>query len=258
MESLIIFDLKGTFAHFRAFYTNSSSLSYGFPPRTVVSGIVAGILGLEKDNYYEDFSCKNCRIALSIRTPFRKVMQTVNYINTAEGKGGEKAVNLSAGHTQIPLEILLPPPGEDFLIYRVYFYHPRFQEELRALLQAGKVRFPPYLGLTEFIGKVEFVDYISRDSINVKNADSQEIEIQSVLPLSKLQEGGLRLEGGKQYIKELMPVEFNSQRGARTANFFYERKGLAVKARIKGEYCHIVYKEPFRSEKIRENIVFME
>jgi len=258
MDSLLIFDIKGIFAHFRAFYTNSSSLSYGVPPRTVVTGIVAGILGLERDSYYEDFGCEKCKVALSLRTLFRKVMQTVNYVNTAEGKGGEKAVNLSGGRTQIPLEILLPPVGVDFLIYRVYFYHPQYQEELKNLLMNGKSRFPPYLGLTEFSGKVDFVDFIGIDSISIKNCEGEETEIQSVLPTSKLMDGGLRLEEGKQYIKELMPVDFNARREARTANFFYERKGQPVKARIKGEYLQIVYKDAFRDEKIRENIVFME
>lgn len=254
MESLLIFDLKGPFAHFRVFYTNSSSLTYGFPPRTVVTGIVAGILGLEKDSYYDDFSCQNCKVAISIRTPFRKVMQTVNYVRTKD----IKEINLSAGRTQIPLEILLPPPGEDFLSYRVYFYHPHYQEELKVLLQMGKARFPPYLGLTEFIGKVEFVDFVDKNAIIAEKGDSERIDIHSVLPLSKLQERSLRLEGGKQYVKELMPVEFNSQRVARTANFFYERNGKTVKAGIKGEYYQVVYRDASSKQDIKENIVFME
>jgi len=258
MESLLIFDLKGPFAHFRSFYTNSSSLSYCCPPRTVVMGIVGGILGLEKDSYYEDFSCERCKIAVSLRLPLRKVMQTVNYVNTKQSEGGERAVNLSAGRTQIPLEIILPPPGNAFLVYRIFFHHPAFEARLRELLREGKAVFPPYLGVTEFIAKAEFVDFIEGENIRESNSDFQYVEIHSVLPVSKLEREGLLLEEGKQYIKELMPVEFNSQREARTANFFYERKGESVKARLRGKYHQITYKEPPSNREIKENIVFME
>ncbi|MCS7245973.1 MAG: CRISPR-associated protein Cas5, partial [candidate division WOR-3 bacterium] len=46
---LISFELKGKFAHFRAFYSNATAISYYFPPRTTLVGLVAGILGRERD-----------------------------------------------------------------------------------------------------------------------------------------------------------------------------------------------------------------
>lgn len=62
-DEVIIFDIMGRNAHFRKFYTNSSSLSYLVPPRTVIAGLIAGLLGLpserftndEKETYYEKF-----------------------------------------------------------------------------------------------------------------------------------------------------------------------------------------------------------
>jgi CRISPR-associated protein, Cas5h family len=82
MNKILIFDLVGMFAHFRKFYTNSSSLSYAFPPRTVITGLLAGILGYERDKYYEEFSSENCSVGLAIKNPIRKLVQTVNYIRT--------------------------------------------------------------------------------------------------------------------------------------------------------------------------------
>ncbi len=74
---LVIFDLTGAFAMFRKFYTNSSSLSYPFPPRTTIAGLIAGLLGYERDSYSEDLGPEQCDIAVSVRVPVRRVMQTV-------------------------------------------------------------------------------------------------------------------------------------------------------------------------------------
>lgn len=101
---ILIFDLIGKMGHFRKIDTNSSSLSYSFPPRTTIVGILAGILGMERDSYYEVFSPNQCQIALSVRTPIRKVMQTVNYMFVKS----KAHLNNSGGHTQIPLELVLP------------------------------------------------------------------------------------------------------------------------------------------------------
>ena len=87
---VLIFDLEGPFAHFRKYYTNSSSLTYLFPPRTVIIGLIAGLLGLPSERhtrnlneiYYEKFNKDKCLVAVSLRTRVRRMMQTVNYIMT--------------------------------------------------------------------------------------------------------------------------------------------------------------------------------
>lgn len=76
----LVFDLKGKFAHFRKFYTNSSLLSYLVPPRTVIEGVVAAILGFERDSYYEELLAENLLIAVQKIERTYKIVQTVNYI----------------------------------------------------------------------------------------------------------------------------------------------------------------------------------
>ena len=39
---LVAFTLAGPMAHFRKFYTTTSALTYLFPPRTTLMGLVAG------------------------------------------------------------------------------------------------------------------------------------------------------------------------------------------------------------------------
>jgi len=162
LDKVLIFDLKGPTAHFRKYYTNSSSLSYLFPPRTVISGLIAGLLGIpnekekdEKKRYYEQFSDENCFISVSLRTKIRKIMQTVNYIRTKR----LSELNGSAGGTQIPLEILLPEEAKE-LVYRIYFWYKNknnIYSQLKQRLENQSFVYPPYMGLTEFLASIEYV-----------------------------------------------------------------------------------------------------
>ncbi len=259
IDRLLIFDIRGTMAHFRKFYTNSSSLSYPFPPRTTIAGLIAGMLGIERDKYYEKFSCEKCKIGVSVRVPIRKIMQTVNYIRTKSL--GE--INLSAGPTQIPLEIVLPLEDNEQLNYRIYFYHvTELFDELRKILETKKFVYPPYLGMSEFIAEIRFIDSIEDEEIELLSNPSEPVEIVTPINAKQIQEGGVIFEhsSGKilQYIKERMPIEFTlGRRIKKVGGFIYEKNNNIAKLKIKDNYYRIEYQDP-EGGKITENIVFME
>ncbi len=252
INKLLIFDVYGSMAHFRKFYTNSSSLSYMFPPRTTVIGLIAAMLGRERDTYYEEFSSDNCRIAVSVRTRLRKLMQTVNYLQT-KGTGG---LNGSKGHTQIPLEILLPE--KNMIVYRIYFSHDdaRLMDELSERIKRGRFFYPVYLGLSEFIASARFVDEITGGDIDVKPPGGS-YDICSVLNSNMLVDRGLNFVdsggGPLQYIKELMPAEFDKDRNVKsTANFIYEKNSNIISGKFNVPVYNLKY------DGLEENIVFME
>jgi len=259
LDKLLIFDIQGPAAHFRKFYTNSSSLSYTFPPRTTITGLIAGMLGRPRDSYYEELSGKQCKIAISIKTHLRKIMQTVNYVRTKSL--GE--LNLSAGHTQVPLEIVLPANNSKQLKYRIYFYHNgKTLYELKENLELSKLVYPPYLGISEFIAEANLVDFIKENQISRFSDPTIPVEILTAVNVEQIPEGGLIFEPspGKvlQYVKERMPLEFDSERRLRKgASFIYEKNQSKAKLRIKGDYYKIEYKDP-EENNVRENIVFME
>ena len=259
IDRLLIFDIRGAMAHFRKFYTNSSSLSYSFPPRTTITGLIAGMLGIERDKYYEKFSCEKCKIGISVRVPIRKIMQTVNYIRTKSL--GE--INLSAGPTQIPLEIVLPLTDDEQLDYRIYFYHiTELFDEFRKKLAAKKFVYPPYLGLSEFIAEIRFIDSIEDEGIEILSNSSKPVDIVTPINAEQIQEGGLIFEysSGKilQYIKERMPIEFTPERRIKkVGSFIYEKNNNMAQLKIKGNYYRIRYQDPEKG-KLTENIVFME
>jgi len=259
LDKLLIFDIQGPVAHFRKFYTNSSSLSYTFPPRTTITGLIAGMLGRSRDSYYEEFSSKQCKVAISVRTPTRKIMQTVNYVRTKSL--GE--LNLSAGHTQVPLEIVLSSKNCQKLKYRIYFYHNgKTLFELEEVLGSSKLVYPPYLGISEFIAEANLVNSVKENQMSRFLDPVTPVEIATVINVDKILKGGLIFEPspGKalQYVKERMPLEFDSERKLKKgASFIYEKNQSKAKLIIKGDYYEIEYKDP-EENSVRENIVFME
>ena len=234
-------------AHFRKFYTNSSSLSYLFPPRTTITGLIAGILGRVRDSYYEEFSSQYCRIAISIRTPVRKIMQTVNYIRTkslAEITG-------SGGHTQIPLEILLPLPPYKEIKYRIYFWHKdsSLMENLEKCLRKGTFVYPPYLGITECIGKISFVDICKGSNLEMqeKKWEKEDTGLITVIPIKQIEKmPPLGTLNGCKLIKEdRMPLEFNSKRLIKRGSegYLFEKNCKPIKVLVKVPLFHLKYQD---------------
>ena len=224
VNRLLVFDICGPMAHFRKFYTNSSSLSYSFPPRTVVMGMIAALVGWERDSYYERLNSNNFLIAVSIRSPFRRIMQTVNYLRTK----GVGELNGSAGGTQVPLEILVPAKTEKRLCYRIYFWHQDcgLMDEISERLKQNASVYPAYLGLTEFIAHTSFVvDYqVNTDAFVTPGT---EVELDTVLNTRLLQEKSLNFnfleDEVLQYIKETAPVDFTSERAScKTGDYIIE------------------------------------
>ncbi|MCX7942667.1 MAG: type I-B CRISPR-associated protein Cas5b [Dictyoglomaceae bacterium] len=247
---VIIFDLYGKMAHFRKFYTNSSSLSYYFPPRTTIIGLIAGLLGYERDSYYEIFSPENTKITLSIKSPLRKVMQMINYV-WAENI---KQLNLSKGqHTQVPFEIIFPQNIKENIYYRIFFHHKNEEilEDLKNKIKTYTFCFPPYLGITEFVGNIEFVG----EGKAVINRENQ-IILDSIISVDYIKHRSIYLETylGAQYVKEKMPFSFNKYRLLKDPPKEYIGEIKTSKISLKGEVEY--YKVSM--DKSVYNVVFME
>ena len=66
VNKLIAFDIWGDYGYFRRGYTSTSTITYPFPSRTTLAGLISGILGLEKDSYHDIFSENNSELGLRI------------------------------------------------------------------------------------------------------------------------------------------------------------------------------------------------
>ncbi|AXF57067.1 type I-B CRISPR-associated protein Cas5b [Salicibibacter kimchii] len=248
MSTILVFDLKGAMAQFKKFDTNSSSLTYIAPPRTVIAGLVAGILGYEKDNHYEVFSPENANIAVSVIGWPRKIIQTINYM-FAKNKTD---LNLSKGRTQIPVEFLFPSLDKHELTYRIFFRHadPNLQYDLKQRLKNQSYAYPPYLGLTEMLGKISWIEEATCEQITADDP----IPIHTLSPIEQLKENSVQFNVHSDqlfYQKERMPRFFNGNRYLQeTMSYLIERSGRII-AQPKEKYFQVQYQGK------TENILFM-
>lgn len=263
VDRVLIFDIKGPFAHFRKYYTNSSSLSYVFPPRTVVTGLIAGLLGYPNERaksekiYYEIFNSDRCKVAVALLTGIKKFMQTVNYIKTKTDKESKYSfealiTGTRGASTQIPLEILMSNSETiQELTYRVYFYHCDIYSDLKNRLTENKFVYPPYLGISEFLATIK---YIAEGEIEINNIDT--VEIKTVCRLDYVEPV---FEGKNlQYLIEKMPTGFlNDRTPLKPENYIFDMKNRFVKGKLKSNDNSYAVSYSDKGCTIIENIMFM-
>ena len=241
---IIVLDMIGTYAHFRKFYTNSSSLSYTVPPRTTIAGIIAAILGRERDSYYDEFSKKNFRVGLRKLERTRTMMETINYIKAT----GPKDILVPKEHTQIPFEIIT---GEKGVRYRLYINHSQkaILDELEYRAKNKKFVFPPYLGSAPFNCSIDFIDRVEGSICTSEDY----VEISTLVNQNNIKQKGIDLKERNLFlVKEKMPSEILSGRVIENieAYIFDEYCGkLGVK--LNTQYINLKYCEG------EENILFL-
>lgn len=167
MESLtiVVFRYNGRYGHFRKPYSNVSSLSYPFPPRTAISGLLGAILGVRKEKVAETFSEDNARIAVEINTEIKTITHVTNFRQDGPGdvnysikrpKSDWKPKPLKRVpdqniSTQIPMELLRNP---SYLIYANLNNH---MDELISRIRTERFVYTPSMGLSEFLVDIEYV-----------------------------------------------------------------------------------------------------
>lgn len=218
----VVFDISGEFAHFRKFYTNSSSLSHSVPPRTTIMGLIAGMLGKERDTYYEELSSKNLKIALKKNGGTRPLTQTLNYLKA--GSVGD--LRCPKAHTQIPVEILRGQDGR--VSYRIVAVaEDGVVEELEQRIAEKRFVFPPTLGTSFFQADVDFVTVAEA----VERVADGPVVIDSVIPVDFVESLSL---ADNRVIREKMARDFTKERGVLKARpYLVEEKGQPLVVTLK-------------------------
>ncbi len=257
VDKILSCTLSGKMGHFRKFYTNSSSLTYALPPRTVISGILAGAIGRERDSYYDEFSGKKCSIGVSLGKPFRKLIQTVNYLLVK----GKDDLTGRGGHTQIPLEFVIPRHGfsRGMLEYEIFFAsrNKDLYEEIKTRLQNHSPVFSPYLGLSECPGTLRFNrEYSTGDGTLSREQSVEPVSFSCVIRKDMLIPDGLLFmheQDTYRYIMDKMPVEFDRNRNnLDNGDFIFEADCKKVVARISCPHYRL------KDGSKEKNILFME
>lgn len=160
-ERCLSLTVRGPWGHFRRVEGNIVKQTYRIMPRTTVSGLLAAVLGIERDGYYDLFGPGKSAIAVEPVAELRTVNMPVNALSTADenlqslngrGKISVKLPDPTDLRQQHNYEVLVDPA------YRIDIAladEERYQE-LRETLASGKSHYVPSLGLSEYLAELEF------------------------------------------------------------------------------------------------------
>ncbi len=219
MDSLpiISFRYHGKYGHFRKPYSNVSSFSYPFPPRTAIAGLLGAILGVPKDDVPNKFNESNLRVAVAIEGGITALTHVTNLRQDSSG-GIDFAIKRPKGNwkpamlknvpewnkaTQIPMELLRNPS------FILYVHLKNEMNELISRIKTERYFYTPAIGLSEFIAKIEYGSCGSALSLS-----PGDYEVSTVIPKSdcSLSFEDLRLEGGHKIQELKAPFSVSSGR----------------------------------------------
>jgi CRISPR-associated protein Cas5h len=186
------FEVRGPWAHFRRVEGNIVKQTYRLIPRTTVAGLVAAMLGLGRDSYYDAFARNSSKVAIEPIEQLRTMNLPQNTLSTAK----EHLTTVpSRGHARISF----PDPTElrqqhnyEVLVEPAYridlqLANGGLYRTLRQHLEDGTSHYVPSLGLSEHLAEVEYLgefdvepnspsEKTHVDSAVVERVDSVELE----------------------------------------------------------------------------------
>lgn len=159
-EQCFSFTVRGSWAHFRRVEGTTVKQSYRIMPRTTVAGMLAAILGMERDSYYELFGPETSALAIEPRFDLRSINMPENTLSTddtsIESHSGSamkaKLPNPEKGRQQHNYEFLVNPS------YRidVWLADADVYDELCTRLNERQYHYSPSLGLSECLASIEY------------------------------------------------------------------------------------------------------
>jgi len=87
MESIPVIAIRyiAKYGHFRKPYSNVSSLTYPFPPRPALAGLLGAVLGVEKDKVPEVFNEANMKVGVEIEKEIKTIIHVTNFRQDSSG-----------------------------------------------------------------------------------------------------------------------------------------------------------------------------
>lgn len=215
----VIFDVKGTIAHFRRPDTTATQLTYPFITPIAAKGLIGAVLGIT------DFMTRD-QVGIQLLNPVRTSAQQLSML----GKDGGTSFNRPT-----TMELLVNPA------YRIYYTGDEYVDELRDRLQGKCSVYHTYLGVAFAFTFPEFVGY---DNDVQPIIDDSIIETYSVVPTCIIDE--LIIEDNRYYSRAggFMKDYLGERRFEKSISFIYEKDNKSIKFRLKpnnDERCIAAY-----------------
>lgn len=210
---ILTFDISGKFAHFRKFYSSSTALSFSIPPRTTIIGILAAILGKEKESYYEEFASDKIRIGIAVKSKLKKSFHRLNHLmikGPADFRGAKP-------HIQTPFEVVSPEDIASGLIsYTIFISYfdnglPLFNE-LKGKISSNDNTFPVSFGIAPFSAQVHNFNLFVEQDIQQKEVQNEIISFDSAVNSETVLELFYDKENISEFMieDEIMPADFKA------------------------------------------------
>lgn len=202
--NVIIFDIWGDYGHFKKFHTTASPLTFSFPPPTVMIGMVAAILGIDKESYWDVFSLHNTRVAVKIINPVKKIRTGINVIET---KSAGPMFNRIRQRSQIKYEYLKDAH------YRIFFSHDDggLMERLEIMLREHKTTYTLSLGSAQMLAGFSYIGRYEAQAVT----SGEYVQVDSVFPLEANQKADSKniiFAENQRYTKEVVSTRMNTKR----------------------------------------------
>jgi CRISPR-associated protein Cas5h len=262
---VIAFDIGGKMAHFRKYYANNTALSYTIPPRTTLMGLLAAMLGRERDSYYRDLASDRLRIGIRVLSPLKKSFHRVNYLSL-KSTGDLMKDNLgdftgAGGRIQTPFEIV---SGHnlitDFVQYRVYLAENTeggdIFKEIEQVLKSRQSIYNLTLGAANFSASISKVhQYEAKE----EKATDDFIAISSSIPSAAIEHFQMDDENFSMMSleEELLPLDFIKHDYRELTNigrFLFSTNGKSFNVQINRPFYRLM---EVNTEGY-ENIFFLE
>lgn len=147
-EKILVFDICADYAQFKKYFTNMSPLTFSMPPRTVLSGILGALIGIDKRENPECFSRENSFISVKTNHPVKKVKVPTNYLKTTKKEHFSRFVQ----HKPTNVEYLKEPS------FRVYVGHgdEKIYGRIKGNLAEHKSVYTLNLGISACLANFSF------------------------------------------------------------------------------------------------------
>lgn len=162
-DSCLVCTVRGDWAHFRRIDRTVTKQTYRLPPRTTVAGLLAAIVGVGRNEYYEVFDPAVSAIGIEVVDNLRTATHPSLGLGTNPGETFESA----GGSGRKTVAVKFPDSTDNRQIhsyeyvvnpaYRLYVAveDADFHAALKHHLERGTSYYPPSLGLSELIARVE-------------------------------------------------------------------------------------------------------
>lgn len=224
-DSCLVCTVSGDWGHFRRIDRTVTKQTYRLPPRTTVAGLLAAIVGVGRDEYYEVFDPAVSAVGIEVVGNLRTTTQPSLGLGTnpdetfdTAGGSGQKTVKASfpdsTDNRQIHSYEYVVDPA-----YRLYVAveDEDFHAGLKHHLEYGTSYYPPSLGLSELLAGVETPDSGVENDVTTVSADDSTIEVDSAIPNAV--ETVVPREGTPHHVERLPAAMEADGQGRRTTEF---------------------------------------